>query len=210
MYEAYDGYPYTKEVTRFHFFTQLYWLEDGIYLRHIMAMDEFRPTSVTITIRYSDWWNWEVDAPLQMQRHWLVVFKGSEGLRELKVEYETLASKKEEMMRIVERNKKIPLRVRGTDGHLSARGTELVEWRWRGTSRLGGEEWEHHGKADTVEYVVVTDRWAWVEGPLVDGEERELNEEELTEVYFHSSDEEDEEAEEAGEQNEDEVDDEDT
>jgi hypothetical protein len=82
------------------------------------------------------------------------------------VEYETLSWKKEEMMKIVLRNKKWKLKLRRDDGHLSAEKTELKEWRWKGTSKLGGQKWAHHGDGDTVEYVVVTDTWRFVEGAL--------------------------------------------
>ena len=98
-----------------------------------------------------------------MRMGWLTGFVGSVGLREMRVEYETLVRKREEMMGIVERNKRVEVRLREAGGYLSARGTELVEWRWRGTSRLGGRKWQHHGEGDTVEYVVVRDTWKYVE-----------------------------------------------
>ncbi|KAA8626588.1 hypothetical protein PtrSN002B_001376 [Pyrenophora tritici-repentis] len=110
-----------------------------------------------------------------MGEHWLQFFMGSPGLRVLQVEYETLSRKKEEMMRIVQRNKKWKLPVRreaesyqeaDMEGHLSAEGTELKEWTWKGTSKLGGEKWAPHGTADKLEYVVVTDTWRFVDTPL--------------------------------------------
>jgi hypothetical protein len=114
-----------------------------------------------------------------MQEHWLRLFKGTPGMRVLKVEYETLSWKKAEMMRIIERNKSRELPVRrerssvygnGLEGYLSAERTELKEWTWKGTSRLDGKEWSHHGTDDKVEYVVVTDTWRFVEGQLSDKE----------------------------------------
>ncbi|EDU41324.1 conserved hypothetical protein [Pyrenophora tritici-repentis Pt-1C-BFP] len=119
--------------------------------------------------------HWEHDYPLRMGEHWLQFFMGSPGLRVLQVEYETLSRKKEEMMRIVQRNKKWKLPVRreaesyqeaDMEGHLSAEGTELKEWTWKGTSKLGGEKWAPHGTADKLEYVVVTDTWRFVDTPL--------------------------------------------
>ncbi|GKT42077.1 uncharacterized protein ColSpa_02258 [Colletotrichum spaethianum] len=167
------------DLQRVRFFTQLYWLEDGRNLQWLFAQPQFRPRTLTITVRYSDWWFWEQDEPLRMGEAWLRGFRGPTGLRELRVEYETLAGKRDEMMAIVERNKRWRLAVgeRGADGeeqeggYLSAERTRLAEWRWRGTSRLGGQEWAHHGDGDTVEYVVVTDTWRFVEGAM-DEEDR--------------------------------------
>ena len=52
------------------------------------------------------------------------------------------------------------------EGHLSAEGTKLEEWKWKGASKLDGEEFPHHGTADKVEYVVVTDTWKFVDTAL--------------------------------------------
>lgn len=105
-----------------------------------------------------------------MKEGWLRTFNGTPGLRELRVEYETRVPKKDEMMRIVERNKKwkLPVRRAGDElndweGYLSAENTKLKEWSWKGTSKLGGREWGHLAKSDTVEYVVVTDTWVFVD-----------------------------------------------
>ncbi|KAK2002239.1 hypothetical protein LX36DRAFT_627258 [Colletotrichum falcatum] len=175
----------SRDLRRVRFFTQMFWLEGGDNLAFLFSHPRFRPESLTVTVRYSDWWYWENDTPLRMAEEWLGGFRGPPGLRELRVEYETLAGKRDEMMRIVERNKRWKLAVGGKrstrrdedgveeevveedeGGYLSAEGTALEEWRWTGTSRLGGQTWEHHGEGDTVEYVVVTDTWRFVEGPM--------------------------------------------
>jgi hypothetical protein len=168
-----------QSLQQVRFFTQMYWLENGENLFLTFSLPQFRPTELTITIRYSDWWNWEHNAPLRMREDWLRLFKGNPGLRVLKVEYETLTWKKAEMMRIIERNKrwKLPVRREGgnfhgneLEGYLSAEGTTLKEWKWKGTSKLGGEKWNHHGTDEKVEYVVVTDTWRFVECVLSDRE----------------------------------------
>ncbi|KAK1986428.1 hypothetical protein LZ30DRAFT_582054 [Colletotrichum cereale] len=176
----------SRDLRRVRFFAQMFWLEEGHNLAFLFSQPRFRPETLTVTVRYSDWWHWEHDEPLRMREDWLRGFRGPAGLRELRVEYETLAGKRDEMMRIVERNKRWKLAVGGKKrvwrdengvdgeeveeedegGYLSAEGTRLEEWRWTGPSRLGGREWAHHGEGDTVEYVVVTDTWRFVEGPM--------------------------------------------
>jgi hypothetical protein len=163
-----------RALQRVRLFTQMYWLEGGGGLNEIFRSTRFRPTVLTITIRYSDWWFWEDNEPLRMQERWLSRFQGSPGLKQLKVEYETLSWKKEEMMKIILRNKswKLPiLREQDgdsmeSDGYLSAEDTVLHEWKWEGPSKLDGQTWQHHGPGETIEYVVVTDTWNFMEGPM--------------------------------------------
>lgn len=152
---------------------QMYCLENGQLLNRLFRQPKFQPHTVTITIRYSDWWFWEYDHPLRMSELWLATFNGSKGLRELRVEYEQLSRKKEEMMKIVLRNKEWKLDVGALDasgvdmeGYLSADNTNLETWTWKGTSKLDGQEWAHHGDGDTIEYVVVTDTWIFIAGPM--------------------------------------------
>ncbi|KAK1839323.1 hypothetical protein CCHR01_18058 [Colletotrichum chrysophilum] len=158
----------SQDLKKVRFFMQMFRFENGTELHRLFHQPNFNPEKLTITIRYSDWWYWESDTPLRMKEDWLRRFSGPPGLRELKVEYETITRKKDAMMKIVERNKKWKLSVGYLEegGHLSAEGTKLVEWRWHGKSALGGTKWYHHGDGDTMEYVVVTDTWRYVPGPM--------------------------------------------
>lgn len=160
-----------RTLQKYRFFTQMYWLECGDNLRLLMAEPNFRLTELTITIRYSDWWLWENNTPLRMDDSWLRTFVGNPGLRQLRVQHETLNWKKNEMMRIVERNKTTKLLVQSEDrcvtsyeGYLVAEGVALAEWTWTGTSKLDGRTWNHHGSGGQVVYVVVTYTWKFVEG----------------------------------------------
>ncbi|KAI8299082.1 hypothetical protein K4K61_010944 [Colletotrichum sp. SAR11_59] len=156
----------SQDLKKVRFFMQMFRFENGTELHRLFHQPNFNPEKLTITIRYSDWWYWESDTALRMKEDWLRRFSGPAGLRELKVEYETIARKRDAMMKIVERNKKWKLSVGDSEegGHLSAEGTKLVEWRWHGKSALGGTKWYHHGDGDTMEYVVVTDTWRYVPG----------------------------------------------
>jgi hypothetical protein len=127
----------------------MFWLENGKQLFYIFSIPQFRPTQLTITIRYTDWWFWEVDDTLHMEEGWLRYFKGNPGLRVLTVEYETLSRKKAEMMPIIRRNK---------------------QWKWKGPNKLGGTHWYHRGPGNEIEYIVVTDTWRFVGGELSEKE----------------------------------------
>lgn len=98
-----------------------------------------------------------------MSEAWLKYFSGPPGLRELVVEYETIGRKRAQLDAIVERNKKWKLRLQDRSGHLSAENTQVKEWKWMGRSDLDGQHWVHHGDQPTMEYVVLVDRWVFVE-----------------------------------------------
>ncbi|KAI9766653.1 MAG: hypothetical protein M1839_004793 [Geoglossum umbratile] len=54
-------------VSHVHLFTQQYWLEGSWEYspwRNVTLVPEMRPKKVTITLRHTDWWNWEEDEPL--------------------------------------------------------------------------------------------------------------------------------------------------
>lgn len=119
-----------------------------------------------------------------MSEEWLSRFNGPPGLKELCVEYETIAWKKAQMDAIVARNKNWKLTLQ--DGnHLSAADTKLLEWKWAGPSKLGGQSWNHHGDGDTIDYVVVVDRWVWKEGelPEEDKKKRSVDYEEVDDEF---------------------------
>ena len=161
-----------RSIDRMHFFTPANWLERCSPLNNILCSDRFRPTFLTITIRYCDWFLWEFDINHYIRDCWLRHFNGSPGLRQLKIEYETIPRKKQFMMRTILQNKewKLPVRREGShdledyEGYLSADATELSEWSWEGPSKLDGRTYDHHGPGETMVYVVVTDTWNFVEG----------------------------------------------
>ncbi|KAG0652957.1 hypothetical protein D0Z07_0386 [Hyphodiscus hymeniophilus] len=126
-----------KEV---HFFTQLYWLEDGAFCQLTKKAFMQGVEKVKITIRRGDWWHNEHNAPLginpqrgdsdaaQMDRDWEATRRGEvipwkEGgwgtafanlasLQELEMEFETSEDKLKELEKIVEIAKtwKFPLK----------------------------------------------------------------------------------------------------
>ncbi|KAI9704609.1 MAG: hypothetical protein M1820_005522 [Bogoriella megaspora] len=167
-----------EQLISVRFFTQMYWLEGGDNLNRIFSWPNFRPEKLTITIRYSDWWFWEDNEPLRMSDNWLRYFRAPPSLRTLVLEYETLTWKKSQMNPIIAHNKQFKLRIRSEDNtdedrkdaYLSAESNPLTEWKWNGPSKLGGETWQHHGQGDTVEYVVVVDKWKFVQGELPPGD----------------------------------------
>lgn len=104
-----------------HLFAQQYWLEDTKWHDLLKGLPTC-PKSIHITLRHSDWWYWENGAtltldPKQSRRakvgvfkkatdafdegSWGQAFRHVQGLKEFKLELETIDPKKAELMAIV-------------------------------------------------------------------------------------------------------------
>lgn len=127
-----------RELRRIHVFAQQFWLEESSvrvsgFARLTGLWNIARPTHLLITIRHTDWWMWEVDAPLALdpkragrpspenrsrpsdrfdQKSWGAQFQNIRGLECLQLELETVESKATELDAIVSRAKgwRFPLR----------------------------------------------------------------------------------------------------
>ncbi|KAJ8084654.1 hypothetical protein PM082_003429 [Marasmius tenuissimus] len=90
-----------ESVNRVHLFTQLFWLE-GNGFESLTQHSKFRPRSLHITIRHSDWWFWENNNRLALKTGWTAHLKGIQGLEELVLELETIDRDKDQMYAIAD------------------------------------------------------------------------------------------------------------
>ena len=107
-----------------HLFTQQTWLE-GSFTHFTDLWKSASPTHLTITLRHSDWWWWEHEAPLALEpkhfgmprpnaisqpsdpfhrRSWGAAFRKISGLKTFVLELETVEKKKDELDAIVSRS----------------------------------------------------------------------------------------------------------
>ncbi|KAK8206084.1 hypothetical protein HDK77DRAFT_448660 [Phyllosticta capitalensis] len=126
-----------------HFFTQLVYLEDGSPNR-LFRKRHFNPRRVTITIRHTDWWNWEDDHDLDLSDFDLFLPNTTE---QLVIEFETIVRKKPQLDPIVAHWRGKTFK-RMDDAVFSTVG-EPTEYRWSG-------ELDDYGPQD---YVVVVVTW---------------------------------------------------
>jgi len=86
-YEAYFLRLSLKQrdaVQRVDFFTQLYWFRSSF--PSVCNLKVVRPRSITVTVRHSDWWYWEQNTKLRMEKDWGRNLKELVGLKELVIE----------------------------------------------------------------------------------------------------------------------------
>ncbi|KAH0272632.1 hypothetical protein KCU91_g6559, partial [Aureobasidium melanogenum] len=119
-------------------FPQLYALENGQRLQE-MNLRFFYPKVITITIRHTDWWFWESDNNLHFDATWVDFCRFPDSLTELRVAFESLERKKDQIDDVVRQAIEGWVFRRKDDTELSAKNCEPEMMRWSGSAT-----WHHH------------------------------------------------------------------
>ncbi|KAE9989539.1 hypothetical protein EG327_002581 [Venturia inaequalis] len=127
-------------------FAQMYALERGGLNKAVQnASVKTSPRRITITLRYTDWWNWEVNDPLRIKDTWAEEFKAPNTVEEIVVELETRNGKKPELDALISRQ------VSKWTFH-TEKGQDLVlcgspkEEFYVGSAKPGGARYQHHSE----------------------------------------------------------------
>lgn len=141
-------------------FAQLCELEGGGKLMEIMDMKYFHPKVVTITIRHTDWWEWEMDMPLRFGEKWVDVCVFPESMKELRIAFESLERKKASVDQVAEQAIKKWEFERKDGVIMSAEGCVPSIMRWSGASTWEGRRWlRDETKPNQLDYYVATVTW---------------------------------------------------
>lgn len=142
----------------------------GLFRNHL---DLCQPTSIVLTLRYSDFWFWEFNQPIHpIQAHHffpMCDIQLPRTVQRIEVEFESIEPKLGQLQALVlemfqrkdiyfwKRRDGKQLTI--CEGDLSDHGTKT--WRWTGPSKLGGttQRYPHHGEADSMVYVVKVVTW---------------------------------------------------
>ncbi|KAF2192360.1 hypothetical protein K469DRAFT_620529 [Zopfia rhizophila CBS 207.26] len=127
------------------------------------------PDTVTITLRYTDWWYWETNTPLLLSANDRSPTPVTNGIRfpssvtKIVMELETMEGKRKELEGIVadivkrpdawayQRDDGMELKVKG--------GEDVKEWKWEGPTTYDGKTFQHHPKGEKMWYVVKVLTW---------------------------------------------------
>ncbi|KAF2258086.1 hypothetical protein CC78DRAFT_587569 [Lojkania enalia] len=149
-------------ISRIRIFPQMYALEALDIKRLFRRHDHLRPTQVTITLRYADWWFWEDNVRLELNintRH--LEFPAS--VKKVVMELETREGKLQELEGIVQGMLARPeqwtySREDGAKLQIDTRrGAE--QWKWDGPTKIDGATYPHHPEGDTMVYIVKVLTW---------------------------------------------------
>jgi hypothetical protein len=132
------------------------------------------PPNLTLTLRYTDWWNWESNQPiypirenrfLDMREMFLPPFINS-----LTVQFENLESKVKQLDNVIgemftRKDHWVWTRKDGkrlvVEGVSAKERGAVKEWKWAGPTRFGNglPKYPHHGEGDSMVYVVKELTW---------------------------------------------------
>uniref|UniRef100_A0A8H7XS77 2EXR domain-containing protein n=1 Tax=Psilocybe cubensis TaxID=181762 RepID=A0A8H7XS77_PSICU len=89
-------------ISHIHLFTQMYWVERAQSFRDFCELEDVHPKQLTITIRHTDWWFWELNTPLAMKLHWLEYLQPMKKLTTLVMELETIERDHDQLDAVIE------------------------------------------------------------------------------------------------------------
>lgn len=139
------------------------------FLRTPLKAGDFQPRVMHVTIRHTDWWNWENDEPLVFSDDWLAAMLDTADLRStllLKLELETLDYKVAQLMPIVDRLSRLVSNEYEThivDGQPTTTQFVLQSspevYKWSGSSKINTKTYAPYRDRKTLNYHVVTLNW---------------------------------------------------
>ena len=146
------------EMSHVRVIPQLYMLEDGRNLSELFATRHFNPKCFTITIRHTDWWNWESDQPLRIDSRFVNRCMFPNSVTELRMELESIERRRPQIQDMA-RQMREKWSFRRRDGALlkANEGGKDEIMRWEGSSTWNGQRWlRDETKPETLEYYMQT------------------------------------------------------
>lgn len=122
-------------------FAQLCNLEGGENFAEVCDMDHFHPTKMTVTIRHTDFWNWESDAPMRINGYWAACAELPDSVREINLEFESIEQRKASVDFLAEKVARQWRFTRKDARDLVADPDKVSSMRWIGSSTWGDERW---------------------------------------------------------------------
>jgi hypothetical protein len=151
---------YWSRIHTFHIFSQMHAFKSQPFFHAFALRFGLRPHTVKVTIRYTDWWHWEQNAPLDItsiepKDHREYV---PPSVQTFVLELETAEHKKGELEEQVQRilDSETVWRWKRWDGVFLGldKRVGVREWEWMGTTKFNGQEYAHHPKGDQMKYIV--------------------------------------------------------
>lgn len=157
----------------YHVFGQMYALEQGFRSLFQNRLDICLPKTMTLTLRYTDWWNWEFNAPIFPIQHNLFFplreIELPSTVQKMTVEFENIEAKIKQLDAVVgemfhRRDYWVWRRRDGRKLMVCGQGVEgdgIQTWTWTGPTTFGyrSQKFSHHGEGDTMGYVVKVVTW---------------------------------------------------
>lgn len=162
---------------------QLYWFEGRLVhsaLWHSLQSKSLSLDTFTVTIRHTDWWNWESDSPLRFyQDRVREILRTPEAshIAEFRLELETLEWNMGQLRTILNDLQSLQMYDPDEDDDIHWDLIEpFEETIWSGPTDIDGHELDIYAKRDKLDYRIVTVKWKR-RNPLVETTEQRWREE---------------------------------
>ncbi|EAW12398.1 uncharacterized protein ACLA_063670 [Aspergillus clavatus NRRL 1] len=147
-------------IGRIRIFAQLWALEDGVRMEYLLNMSHFAPRSITLTIRYTDFWWWERDQPLSIQAPWVNRIRLPASVTRFAMDFESIERRKGEIDYIANQAAETWFFRRRDGQFLTADKADMTVSKWTGSSILGKQRWlRDEVRPGQLDYHVVTVVW---------------------------------------------------
>ncbi|RHZ66716.1 uncharacterized protein CDV56_103372 [Aspergillus thermomutatus] len=148
------------EAGRIRIFAQLWALEEGHQMKGLFDMTHFYPKSITLTIRYTDFWWWENNFPLYIDARWVDQICFPESVTRFSMDFESIERRKGEIEYIANEAAEKWFFRRKDGKFLTADKADMSVSRWTGSSILNGQRWlRDEVRPGQLDYHVVTVVW---------------------------------------------------
>lgn len=146
------------EMGHLRIFPQLWKLEQTDDFQEILDTEHFYPKSVTVTIRYTDWWWWENCHPLRIDGKWVNKLRLPASVTRLSMDFESIEQRKAEID-YISSEAAAKWHFKREDGVVLTHRSSKVS-KWTGSSILGQKRWiRDEARSGELDYHVVTVTW---------------------------------------------------
>jgi hypothetical protein len=141
-------------------FAQLWALEDPRRLQEVLNLEGFHPRNVTITIRYTDFWFWERNAPLHVDARWVNAVIFPQSVITIRMDFEMVDRRKKEIDFITDLAAEKWIFRRADGIALRANKDDTVTTGWTGSSTWANARWiRDESRPNEIDFYVKTVTW---------------------------------------------------
>ncbi|KAF2467140.1 uncharacterized protein BDR25DRAFT_395309 [Lindgomyces ingoldianus] len=127
-----------------------------------------RPSTIILTVRYTDWLWWETEDPLELDGRQMRWTRLPNSVTKVIMEFEMIQSREQELKNLFAklcRHEERYRWYRQDRKHLKIMHREDAwaygkEWKWDGPTKFEGKTFAHHPPGDTMTYIVRSITWS--------------------------------------------------
>lgn len=147
--EIYDRRGRVDEIEHVRIFAGIWNLENGGRKTRSFAdvfcnVPHFAPKRMTITIRHTDWTDWQVNRPLRICGHWVEEARLPDSVREVCLEFESTTWRQNQVDMLADKAAALWYFERKDGALLVADADDKSVMRWSGSSTWDHQRWHRH------------------------------------------------------------------